>query len=151
MAGSLESLNNQSKHGGKRQGAGRREGSKNKKTLEKELAKKEIENRVINSLDKIINSQLDLAMGEKYLMVVKTVDRGSKARQETTIVTDVEIIKRYFNEELKDTDEEYYFMSTKPANNQALQGLLDRTFGKAPQGVEMSGEQKIIVETRKAR
>lgn len=143
--------NSAGRHGGRRKNAGRKKGGKNKNTIEKDIAKKELESRVINSLDTLINSQLDLATGEKYLMAVRTVGRGSKARQETVIITDLEMIKRYFSGDLEDTEDEYYFISTKPANNQALESLLNRTFGKAPQGIDLTGEQKIIVETRKGK
>lgn len=146
----LDSLINQSKHGGKRKGAGRRPGSKNKKTLEKEAIKQKMEQRVMQNIDKLINAQFDLATGEKYLMVTRTIGRGAKARRETEIITDPKLIKKFLDDESSlDSDDEYYFMTTKPANNQALQGLLDRTFGKAPQSIENTGEQKIIIETRK--
>jgi hypothetical protein len=147
----IDSLIDKSKHGGRREGAGRPEGSKNKATLEKQLIRDELDQRVLKNVDRLLNSQIDLAVGEKYLMVVKTIGKGAKQRQETTIVTDLELIKKYLDEDLDNTDEEYYYMTTKPANNQALQGLLDRTFGKASQTVENTGEQKIIIETRKAR
>lgn len=145
----IDSLINKSKHGGKRTGAGRKQGSKNKKTLEKEKVKEQLEQRVMTNVNKLVNAQFDLATGEKYLMVTRTIGKGSKQRRETEIITDSEIIKRYLDEDLESSDDEFYFMTTKPANNQALQGLLDRVFGKAPQGIDFTGEQKLIIETRK--
>lgn len=145
----LDSLIEKSKHGGKREGAGRRPGSKGKKTIEKEVAKKAVEQRVLKSVDKLINSQINLATGEQYLFWQHYEGGDSKGKRVTELITDPKIIKQYIDGELDTTDGDFYYISTKPANNQALQGLFDRVLGKAPQGVEMLGEQKIIIETRR--
>lgn len=156
----LDSLIEKSKHGGKREGAGRPEGSKGKKTIEKEIARTQLEQRVLGSLDKLINAQISLATGTQMLFVIHTDSKGVKRKPE--LVTDVHTISRFLdenegvdgvmdNEYAEDSKaEDYYFITTAPPNNQALQGLIDRVLGKAAQGIEMSGEQKIIIETRKA-
>lgn len=136
----LDTLIDESKHGhgGKRQGAGRREGSKNKRTLEEFEAKKIFRKRVAQHADELFHAQYDLAIGEKYLMVVRTIGKGSKQRHETSIVKDPETIKQYLDEDLEDADEEYYFMTTKPANNMALDSLLNRSFGKAEERMDIT-------------
>lgn len=127
-----------------RKNNGRKAGSMNKTTMESKLAKKAFIERVNKNVDKLFNSQLDLAVGEKYLMVVKTIGKGSKQRRETSIVTDPDLIKEYLDEELDNTDEEYYFMTTKPANNQALDSLMNRSFGKATEKVDLTSDDKPI-------
>lgn len=129
------------KRGGYRPGAGRPEGSKNKATLEQQEVKKAFINRVNRNADKLFNAQLDVAVGEKYLMVVTTTGKT----RETTVVTDPDTIKRFLDEDEDPNfgeDNEYYFISTKPANNMALDSLLNRSFGKAPERIELehSGE-----------
>lgn len=126
------------KKGGARPGSGRPKGSKDAATITREAAAKVFKDRVAKSVDKLFNSQLDLATGEKYLMVIHTNGRGSRIKRETTIVTDVELIKQYLDGELADTESDYYFMTTKPANNQALEGMLNRSFGKASETLDVT-------------
>lgn len=132
------------KHGGRRPGAGRAKGSVNKATKEMKEARKAFIERVNKNVDKLFNAQLDLAIGEKYLMVIKTVGKGAKQRRETSIVTDPELIKQYLDDELEVTDEEYYFMTTKPANNQALDSLLNRSFGKPTDKVDVTSNGETL-------
>jgi hypothetical protein len=73
-------------------------------------------------------------------MVVKTTKRGKDTKRETMVVTDIDIIKQYLNEELDNTDEEYYFMSTKPADNTAISDLLNRSFGKPTEKTEIDAK-----------
>jgi hypothetical protein len=137
-----------------RKNNGRKAGSINKATADSKLAKKLFVDRVNKNVDKLFNSQLDLAIGEKYLMVVRTIGTGSKQRRETEVVTDIDIIKQYLDESLDDTDEEFYFMTTKPANNQALDSLLNRSFGKPKESLDVTsgGEPlKALVEFVDAR
>lgn len=141
-----ESLNeNQTKtHGGARLGAGRPLHSKNPDTIEKEEAIRQFKERVARHTDRIFNSQLDLALGEKYLMVVRTIGKGTKQRRETEIISDPELIKQYLDEELTDSNEEYYFMTTKGANNQALEALLNRAYGRPKDTLDVTSNGRTI-------
>lgn len=128
-----------------RKNNGRKAGSMNKTTAESKIAKKAFIERVNLNVDKLFNAQLDLAVGEKYLMVVKTIGKGAKARRETSIVTNPGLIKQYLDDETSlDHDEEYYFMTTKPANNQALDSLVNRSFGKPTEKVDLTSDDKPI-------
>ena len=127
-----------SQHGGKRPGAGRPKHSKNPETIEREEALKQFKDRVAKSVEKIFNSQLDLAVGEKYLFVIRTTGKGAKQRRETSIVEDPETIRQYLDGELHNTNEEYFFMTTKPANNQALESLMSRAFGRPKESVDLN-------------
>jgi hypothetical protein len=147
--GKIESLNENQKNeqnanktgwGGARRGAGRHKHSKNPATIEKEEAVRQFKARVAKNVDKLFNSQFDLATGEKYLMVTRTIGKGAKARRETEIVTDPTLIKQFIDEELEDSETEWYFMTTKPANNQALEGMLNRAFGKAGESIDITSD-----------
>lgn len=135
------------KNGGARPGAGRPRHSKNASTITREAAAKIFKDRVAKHVDKIFHAQMDVAIGEKYLMVVRTFGKGAKQRRETSIVTDIETIKRFLDSDFDSgmgEENEYYFMSTKPANNSALDSLLNRSFGKAPESLDLtSGGDKI--------
>lgn len=135
----LDSLKNESKHGGKRKGAGRQKGSMNKATMDTKITKRRFQQRVNQNADKLFNAQLDLAIGEKHLMVVRTEGTGKNRKRWTEIVENPDMIRQYLDDELMDDDEHYYYMTTKPANNQAIDSLLNRSFGKATEKVEFEG------------
>lgn len=124
---------------------GRKPGTMNKATMEMKLARAAFVRRVNRNVGRLFNSQLDLALGEKYLMVVRTIGEGSRQRRETSIVSDPQTIADYLDGKLDDTAErEYYFMTTKPANNQAIDSLLNRSFGTPKQSVDLtSGDQPV--------
>jgi len=125
--------------GGARPGAGRPKHGKNQSTIVKEEAERQFKERVAKNVDRLFNSQLDLALGEKYLMVTTTIGTGTKKRRETTIVTNPETIKEFLDEEREmNSNTKYYFMSTKPANNQALEGMMNRAFGRAKESVDVT-------------
>lgn len=133
------------KNGGKRPGAGRKPGGLNKKTLEQKLVLDEIKQRVMRSKDGLINSQFILAQG--YMQIYRidsTIDKkGYKKKSKPVLVTSVEEITKAIDWKYADgkdpnTDTEYYFVATTPPDNRAIDSLLDRTFGKPAQSMELS-------------
>lgn len=147
MAKLGNSENNQKgKWGGPRPGSGRPQHSKNPDTITREEALRQFRQRVSRNTHKLFNAQLDLAIGEKYLMVIETIGKGSRSRRETHIVTSPELIKDYLDDRLDNTETEYYFMTTKPANNQALDSLLNRTYGTPKQDNESPEELSVKFE-----
>lgn len=152
-AAKLDSLkNNQDnkddnkQHGGKREGAGRKAHSKNKKTLEREKVLEAFRERVGRHADRLFNAQANLATGEQYLFVVITEDNGKgKSTRRTEVVTDPETIKAYLDETLDVGDDEYYYISTKPANNMAIDSLLNRAFGTPQKNVDVTSKGEGIL------
>jgi len=127
-----------------RRNNGRPRGSMNKATMEMKVAKKAFTDRVNKNVDRLFNAQLSLALGEKYLMVIRTEGEGKNRKRWTEIIEDPEIIKQYLDEELDDDDEHFYYMTTKPASNQAIDSLLNRSFGKARESLDLtSGDEPI--------
>jgi hypothetical protein len=140
-------MKRKSNWGGYRPGAGRPKGHKAPETLLREAAAKEFKERVARHADELFNAQYDLAVGEKYLMVRETTGMGKNRKTVTSIVTDAEIIKSFLDGELENTDVEYYYMTTKPANNLALDSLLNRSLGKAEDKLDITtGGDKIAHE-----
>jgi len=126
------------RNGGKRENAGRKVLQKTIETIE---VKRKFIDRVNRKADLLFNAQLDIAIGEKYLMVRIPIDE-SKKKYRTEIVTDPEIIKEYIDDNgqtLNSSGDDYYFMTTRPANNQAIESMLNRAFGKAPEKIEIEG------------
>lgn len=131
------------KVGGARPGAGMPKGYVTKKKLEKLAVKRELDQRVLRAVPKLFAAQMDLACGEKVLMVKRTTGDGKDRKVTTEIVTDVETIAEYIIDDgitlNQETNNEYYYITTKQANNQAIEGLLNRVLGKAPDKIEITG------------
>lgn len=132
--------------GGAREGAGRKPGKANQSTLERMAAKRRLVQRVIKSTDKLFNAQLDKAIGEKHLMVKRTErsSRGAVIRQWHEIVESPETIIAFLDGQLEGGDDisdqdNYYYMTTKPADNLAIANMLDRAYGKPTEKVELGG------------
>ncbi len=130
-------------NGGKRPGAGRPKGKLNAKTLEKTAVRDAFNQLVMRSATRLFNAQLDLALGEKQLFVKYFVGEGKDRKSVVQVVTDPELIKEYLIDDgatlnASGTDE-YYYISTKPADNRAIQALLDRALGRAPDKLEITG------------
>jgi len=137
-------LKKKSVNGGVRPGAGRPKGSMNKSTKDKKIAEQEMIQRIVNNVEKIINSQLTLAQGLSYLYRIDETGEGKEKRREHVLVEDPEEIKEYLDaEENGETLDSYYYISTKSPELRAIDSLLDRAFGKAKESLELSGEVDI--------
>lgn len=134
----IDNSNEKSNWGGYRPGAGRPKGSMNPATKERLAIKHAFQDRVAQNADRLFNSQFNLAVGEQYLMVKRKVGSGSKERTVVEVVQSLETIKAYLNDELDEGDDEYFYVSTKPANGMALDSMLDRAFGKAEAKLDMT-------------
>lgn len=131
---------NSSKEDG-RKNNGRIKGSMNKATAESKVAKKRFIERVNKSADKLFNAQLSIATGTQMLFMIKTDSKGNRRKPE--IVTDVETISRFLDENegvdgTLDDDTEYYFMTTARPDNTAIDSLINRSFGKANESVDVT-------------
>ena len=134
----VENSKNESNWGGKREGSGRKKGGENAETKRKKVVKKEMEKRIIRSVDHILNAQMNLATGVSYLMHVFYTGKNRKKHVET--VTDQETIEAYFSGDLDDSENnDWYYMSTEKTDNRAIDSLFDRTFGKARQNIGLDG------------
>lgn len=132
----LENSKEKSNWGGARPGAGRPEGSMNPETAERMKVKSAFIKRVNNNADRLFNSQFNLAVGEQYLMWKHKVGSGNKERTVVEVVDDLEVIKAYLDDTLETNGDEYYYISTKPANGMAIDSLLNRSFGKAEEKID---------------
>jgi hypothetical protein len=140
------------KNGGARAGAGRKPGGMNYSTKQRLAIKKAFEDRIHQNADRLLNAALGKALGESYLMRKHTVGSGAKQRTEIEVVTDLQTIIAFLNGELNTAVyDDYYYISTKPVDMFAVKELYDRAFGKPNSKVENTGEQRLIIETRRHR
>lgn len=154
VAAKVENLKNNSnventpaEHGGARPGAGRPKGTENKETKERRAALEVFKERVEKHADRLFNAQAKLATGEQYLFCRTTTEDSKGKRMTTTeIITDPEIIKQYLDDELDDTTDEYYYISTKPANNMAIDSLLNRAFGTPNKNIDVKSNGNTILD-----
>lgn len=144
--------------GGKRPGSGRKPGKKLAKTLEREKVLDAMRQRIMRISDRLLDKQLVLANGQQFLYRIdKTWVKTGKGetsgywRNEKPVLVEGEMEIRSYLEELSDEangdiernddpSAAYYFITTKEPNNQALDSMLDRTFGKSTQSTKLVGD-----------
>lgn len=109
--------------------AGRHKGSKNKRTIEVEVAQKQLQQAVFQNLKPMMVAQVQAAKGEQY---VYRVDKDENGNETHVMLTDGREIGDALDAiSAGDFDDKYFYISTKPASTQAFKELLDRGFGKA--------------------
>lgn len=123
---------------------GRPKGVKSLRTLEKERVLEAYKQRVMSSADRLLNAQFSIALGQQFLYRIdKTEVKGPKGgityrNEKPVLVTSAEEIQDYLDgkyvegdaDDHNDPSASYYYITTKEPENQALEGILNRTFGK---------------------
>ncbi len=133
---------------------GRPKGSKSPITIEKEAALKAFREKVYTLADSLLYNQLSLARGQTFLYKIEkyyeTVGKSKVLRKKKPkLVTAQWEIEAYLEGkidegEMEDFEDTYYFITTKEPNNQAIDSLLDRSFGKPSQNMDLtSGGEKL--------
>ncbi len=134
---------------------GRKKGTKNHRTIELEIAQKELQQSILKNITPLTVAALNSAIGERYVYRVK-YERDKKTglplrERKHEIVSDSreigEALDAIRNDAgLLDYEDEgtdsFYYISTKPSDTRSLQALFDRAFGKAKESVELSGTVK---------
>ncbi len=135
-------------NGGKRPGAGRKPGGKNKATLEKQKVQEAFNQRVLKQADALFNAQLALAIGSiKVFRIDEEEDAKGNIKRIHTLVTDADEIK-----EVLDTHEggagmvgeSYYFVSDVMPQNIAVESMLNRTLGKPKDSVDVTSNGETL-------
>jgi len=147
----LDNSKNKSSWGGKREGAGRPEGSKNQDTIEEREALRKFKARVRMRVGRLFNAQVSLAEGLQFMIRREPVrnKKGNIVKYEHTIVEDENEICMALDEGVvhgqgKDIDGNYYYISVKAPDLKAIDSMMDRTFGKAPQSLDLTSQGERI-------
>lgn len=135
--------------GGKRTGAGRKPGGKNKATLEKQAIQEAFNQRVLLHADDLFNAQYKLAVGAQVVMRIDETQgkKGGEPKREHVLVTDAKEIKSLLDEHDGgdgEVDGTYYYFRTVPPDNRALDSLLNRTLGKAKDSVDLTSNGETL-------
>lgn len=127
------------KNGGARPGAGRPKGKLSPKTIEKLAVKKAFEDRVAKNANSLFNAQITVAHGAQYLFKRYKVGKGwSKFER----VTDPEEMAEYLDGDFaEDKDRVYYMLTAEKPDVRAIDSLLDRAFGRAPQNLNIKDDR----------
>lgn len=145
--------------GGRQPGAGRPKGSKNAATLEKEATLAVFREKVMRSADVLYAAQMTLARGQTYLYRIDKEEiigpKGGKSyrNKKPELVTSQWEIEEYLQGLIEEGDKDnendpnasYYFLTTKDPNGQAIDSMLDRTWGKATQTIAGDKDAPLIV------
>jgi hypothetical protein len=134
--------------GGARPGAGRPFGSKSLQTREMLEAKKQLQGYIALVAPKLVAAQLSKALGESYLYC----KRGGNV----SLITDpVQIAEYLATEKVMQRDEdgnpilnddgepmyhedaEFFYITSKSGDNQAITNMLDRAFGRPTEIAEI--------------
>jgi len=128
--------------GGKRKGAGRKRGKKEPATLEKERVLAEVRNKIMKRADRLVDAQTSLGLGQSFLYRIDTITdgKGKTTRSKPMLVESPEEISNYLDGQYEDEDDRYYYITTKEPNNQAIDSMMNRSFGKPTESVELSGK-----------
>ena len=132
--------------------SGRKPGTKNKKTIDREEALKEYHQAMLRKMKPLILAQQSLAEGLTVVLrpswvknpKTKKLERQGELRQ----VTDPDEIEELLNSD--GTEEDYHIISAKDPNVKALQDIFDRTFGKAKEQVELNVNTKELLGIQNA-
>lgn len=145
-------------NGGKRPGAGRKKGSKLPKTLEREKVLEAVRQRVMGIAHRLVDKQLVLANGQQFLYKIEKewikTGKGEKAgywrNKKPELVEDESTIRWYLEnmvdeangdvEKEDDPSATFYFLTVKEPNNQAIDSMLNRTFGSPVQSTKLIGD-----------
>lgn len=127
--------------GGARPGAGKPKGSKHKKTIEREIALKELQQRILEEIRPLLRAQLDTAKGLTVMFQRKKLKNHKTGKYERTgEMVRVQDLNRI--EELLEGDctgDDWYYITTKDPNVKALEDLFNRVFGKPKESIELAG------------
>lgn len=111
--------------GGFRPGAGRKPGTKEKSTLEKEELRRQLRERVALRWGKMIEAQIDTSIGLSHFFL------RDKATGQFKRLTDEKEIEQALN-----SDGDRYYIHTKDPNVAAFTDLANRTIDKPTDHVE---------------
>lgn len=101
-----------------------------------------LRDRIMKNADRILDAQLSIAQGQQFLYRIVTTkdEKGRSMRSKPEIITSEIIIEAYLNGDYEGDPDEYYFITTKEPNNQAIDSMFNRAFGKPTESHELTGK-----------
>ena len=128
-------------------GGRNKRGIKNKSTIDREKVLQLAKDIVAGRTRRLIDTQTLLAMGTIKVFVIRYEMIGKKkvAKKPELVTGEEQIINalhyEYADGESPNDNDEYYFVTTKDPDNQAINSLLDRTYGRSTENKVVSIEK----------
>lgn len=130
---------------------GRKKGTKNKKTILKEEAFKEYQQKMLQDLFDIITAQKQLAKGLPVILrpsLVKNQKTGKLERNgELKQVRDPDEIEELMNSGGEGKD--YHIIYAKDPSEGAIKDIVTMLFGKPPESLNIQHEGSVLILRRK--
>ncbi len=117
---------------------GRPKGSKTQAVKDREVAFQAYKERVSQNVNNLLNHQLSLARGLQFLYKIE-INSKTKAKSRPILIEDQETLEAFLNGDLDNEKDEYYYLTTKEPNNQAIDSMMDRTYGRAVAVTQLEG------------
>ena len=118
---------------------GRPVGSLSEATKENLKAQDALRIKILKSTDKLYQSQMALASGCSFLYCVTTSKKGIKSKPE--LITSQAVIEKFLQGTLNEKDsQEFHFITTEKPDTRAIDSMMDRVFGKAPQSLDVTSD-----------
>ena len=108
-----------------------KKGKKSLKTIERTEALRQYRERVSLLVDKLLNAQIELALGSSYLYRMNTNGKATR-------VTDEDEIKAYFDGDFDGDNETYHHTTVRDPKIEAVRDMLDRTFGRPTENLKVT-------------
>lgn len=131
--------------GGNRKNAGRKPGAKNKATLEKSAVQEAFNQRVLRASNALFNAQYSLAIGSVKVFRVDEEETDGKTKRIHVLVTNSEEIKDVLDNDGGAVGESFYFIQNVQPDNKAIDSLLNRTFGKPKDSLDVTSNGKDLL------
>lgn len=139
---SLVPVDKPKKNGGARPGAGRKKGKMNRRSIEKMHVKKKFEDIVAAKAMNLFHAQYTVAVGS-IIVLKRTKIRSAKGWRwsKWEAVVDQQEIVDYVNDDYEKSETTYYQITAEKPDIMAINQLLDRAFGKAPQSLNIKDDR----------
>lgn len=135
------------KLGGKRPGAGRKKGKKTPAVIEREIAFKEMRDRIAKNTDRLLSAQFSIALGQQFLYRIDSRVEGKRTIKEKPVLVTAEWeIRAFLDGEFDDEPDKYYYITTKEPDNNALRDMFDRTYGKSKENIDIKTNGELTIK-----
>jgi co-chaperonin GroES (HSP10) len=114
-------------------------GTKHIQTILKDEAKKQMDIIISQRAHALVDAGLSVALGSVY---VYKMDKDTKKPVQITDPDQIAYAIEQMTHEHSQEDSEYFYITRDKPDHKAIEMLLNRTFGKAKESLDLSGEVK---------
>lgn len=120
---------------GRKPGPGLPKGYKFQHTVEREIARKHLQARILAELDPLIDAQLDLGKGVMVMFAREKNSEGARIGKLYRVTSPEEMLDLLNSDGTNGVD--YYYLSAKDPDGKMLDSLMNRVFGRPKETIEV--------------